>query len=148
MKLLRSALGKESLVGELHRTASGKHGVAEHKHLVVDRRRSDILNMDIEVVVVVVLAVCAHESILCIVEKVEHTLMERQASTEDGSHHKLIAWHSRLGNAKRSGDILCLVAQLAAYLVGNDFTDTLHVGAETDAVVLDVHIAYFSDELV
>src|SRR3712207_2542235 len=83
---LRRALGKESLVTQLHAAACGQHRVGNDEALLVDARRCQILHVYAHLVVLLIgiFAIGTHEGVSGMVEDVEEAVVEGQAGTEDG----------------------------------------------------------------
>ena len=91
MNIFRFALGEQSLVGEFHRGAGGKHRVYEQQHLTLDAWRGNVFDFDFEFVATrFVLAIRRYKGILSLVEEAQKTLVERQSGAEHSGEHHIV----------------------------------------------------------
>ena len=74
--------------------------------------------------------------------------MQRQACAQDGRCHNLAVWRRDACDAERSDVFLVAVFQLLTDLIGENLSHTFEVSAETQTVLLDVHVAHLCDEFV
>ena len=111
--MLRIALGKERLHAHLHADACGKHRVCDDERLAGKVWSSQILDMNphLGMLLVGIFAIGTHESIAGVVEDIEETLMERQASTEDRTDDNLVGREINLGYTERGSHVSVLVIE-------------------------------------
>ena len=88
-----------------------------------------------------------NKTIIHIIEHTQETLMERQAGTQDGGKHHAVAKHVALLHAKRRLNAHGVVLQLLGYLISHDLAQTLDVGAEAQALLLQLIVTDFAHEL-
>jgi hypothetical protein len=139
----------EKLVeGYLYGRARSYHRIGQDEGLAREVRAGAVFGIDVEIIALVIFAVCGDESALGIAETVQETLVEGETGTEDRRQDDLVIQDRHLRYAKRGSDIFSLVFQAFAYLVTEDFTGTFQVDAEAEPVFLDPYVAHLCDEVV
>ena len=78
------------LVAKLHRTTCCQHWVGNNEGFAVDIRCCQIFYVN-AYFVVFLFPVCAYESIACMVENIEKSVVERKSCTKDSSKHNLVS---------------------------------------------------------
>ena len=73
--------------------------------------------------------------------------MERQAGAQDGSEHHAVAQHIALLHAQRRLNANCVILEFLRNLISHDLAQALDVGAETQALLLQVLVADLAHEL-
>ena len=111
--MLRGSLGKERLHTHLHADTCGKHRVCDDERLAGKVWSSQILDMNphLGMLLVGIFAIGTHESIAGVVEDIEETLVERQASTEDRTDDNLVGREINLGYTERGSHVSVLVIE-------------------------------------
>ncbi len=79
----------QAVVGYYKRCSCGKHSIGEYQCLPCEIWRACIFNVDVEAVPFVVLSVGGDKCVLCAVEKVEYSLVQRQSGAQYGRCHYL-----------------------------------------------------------
>ena len=69
--------------------------------------------------------------------------MEWQSGTEYGTQHDIILWQRDIQCAKGRRHCLGFILELLGYLIGHQFTNSLHIMAEGQTVFLVTLIAEF-----
>ena len=146
--MLRCHVVEQAVQGLDDALARGQHRVAKDEHLVLNISRGIILDFDLKVLVLVVFAVSRDESIVGMVEHVEHPVVEWQSGTQDGGNDGLLFHRPHLLDTQWSGDFLLFIFEGLADFVGHHFADAFEVAAKTEAVLLDSGVAQFGHELV
>lgn len=144
----RFAVLAEPVVGDFKGGSGGKHGVGEDEGLAGEVRRTCIFDVYMEVISLVVFAVCRYESILCIVKEIQYALMQRQSSTEDGGHDDSVVICRYVRYSERGTYILDRIVQGLADFVSKDFPDPLKISAESHVVLLDILVPHLGHEAV
>ena len=138
----RSALGEQSPVAQLHRGAGGQHRVAKNQGLALEAGRREVFDENVEIFLLLILAVGRDKGVLSRIEIRQETLVERHSGAENGAEHHLLVEGVAGGDIKRSLHLHLLVFHCLGNLVCHYFTGTFKVTSETQGVTLHVDRAH------
>ena len=148
MSVCRLSLLAEFLICDLKGCSGGKHGVCKNQNLAGEVWSSDVLDVDVEVLTLVIFSVGCHECILSIIEIIEDTLMQRKSCAEDCSYNHLVVICRNRCDSERSCELFFRIVEALTDLVTEDFAYSFKVSAEAHAVFLDFSVAELSDKLI
>src|SRR6516165_540438 len=83
------------------------------------------------------LAVSGNESIICLVKKVQQSLVKRQTRPENHGKNGLFPKYVADSTAQRSLDFPFFMGQMFADFIGSHFPDAFQVAAKTHPVLLN-----------
>ena len=148
MYVRRRSLGQQGFICIFHRSTRSKHRIGKNQCFSIQFWRSDVFDMNVEMIFIDVFAVSRYESILGMVEIIDESSVERKPCTQNGRNNRTDSRYVFHCFGKRRAYHLLFIRQVTADFVCHDFPDTFDIPPESQTVLLDVDIAHLGKELV
>lgn len=123
----------------------GQHGVTEDERAIRKVRAGDIIQADLKATVPMVFTIGRDECVVCLIEIVQHSLVERHAGTQDRTENGLFLKDLTNGSAQGRLDLFLSKRQGFADLIGGDLADPFQVTAEAHAILLNTEVPDLAD---
>ena len=87
MYVRRRSLGQQGFICIFHRSTRSKHRIGKNQCFSIQFWRSDVFDMNVEMIFIDVFAVSRYESILGMVEIIDESSVERKPCTQNGRNN-------------------------------------------------------------